>query len=321
MSHERYPRAPMALVPTPLQHLPRLSSHAGVDFWLKRDDLTGDAGLSGNKVRKLEFLMGDALARGATTVLTTGGPQSNHARATAAAAARLGLKCVLILAGRDPGQREGNLLLDELFGAEIRFPGAVTAADQERCLAEAATALEAAGERPFVIPVGGSVPLGVLGSLQCYEEMADSIAEDTWVCCATGSGGTHAGLVLGALLHGRSAVRIQGFSVWQPAADLTPTTSALVQQAAQLVDRPIPPDFALSIDDGYLGPRYGKASRAGLEAIRLLARLEGVVLDHVYTGKAMAGVLDYIDQGIISPGERVVFVHTGGWPAIFADMK
>ncbi|HLN60715.1 MAG TPA: D-cysteine desulfhydrase family protein [Symbiobacteriaceae bacterium] len=315
------PRLHLALTPTPLQHLQRLSAETGVEFWLKRDDLTGDLGLGGNKVRKLEFLLAEAVAAGATHVLTTGGPQSNHARATAAACARLGLGCVLVLAGRDPGERQGNLLLDQLYGAEIRFPGAVTAADQARCLEEAAADLATQGHRPYIIPVGGSTALGSLGSYECYAELAGVLpgSGDAWVCCASGSGGTHAGLILGALLHGR-AVRVQGFSVWQPATWLEPVTRQLAAEAGALLGHPVG-DFPVHVDDRYLAPRYGKASPAGLEAIALVARLEGVVLDHVYTGKAMAGVLDYIRTGLIPRGSRVVFVHTGGAPAVFAGMK
>lgn len=312
------PRITLAQTPTPLQHLERLSNHLGVDFWMKRDDMTGDIGLSGNKVRKLEYLMAEALDRGATHVLTTGGPQSNHARATAAVCARLGLQCVLVLAGTEPEGRTGNLLLDELFGAEIRFPGAVTAEDQARCLAEAAAELESAGARPYVVPVGGSTPLGALGSYHCYAEITGTLPGEAWVCCATGSGGTHAGLILGAALHGK-AIRVQGFSVWQPASYLEPVTAEIVRGAAALMGVPAP-EAQVNVDGAYLGPRYGKASPAGLEAIRLLARLEGIVMDHVYTGKAMAGVLDYVRKGLIPKGERVVFVHTGGAPAIFAGM-
>lgn len=312
------PRVGLALAPTPLQHLRRLSEYTGVEFWMKRDDLTGDVGLSGNKVRKLEFLLGQALADGATHVLTTGGPQSNHARATAAAAARLGLKCVLLLAGREPGARAGNLLLDELFGAKVRFPGAITPEDQARCLQEAAAELAAAGEKPYVVPIGGSTPLGTLGSYVCYAEVAAALPGYAWICCATGSGGTHAGLALGAALHG-GAVRVQGFSVWQDAGYLAPITAELARGAAELLGA-APGEMPVHIDDGYRAPRYGKASPEGLEAIRLVARLEGIVLDHIYTGKAMAGLLDYIRRGIIRQGERVVFVHTGGVPAIFAGM-
>jgi len=311
-------RISLAQAPTPLQHLPRLSAHTGIDFWMKRDDLTGDIGLSGNKVRKLEYLLAAALAQGATHVLTTGGAQSNHARATAAAAARLGLQCVLVLAGQDPGTREGNLRLDELYGADIRFPGAVTPEDQARALTQAGAELAATGARPYIVPVGGSTPLGALGSYRCYLEIAEDLPGDAWICTATGSGGTHAGLALGAALLGKAS-RVQGFSVWQSAEYLQPVTSAILAGAAALLYE-ASPQIALHIDDNYRAPRYGKSSPAGLEAIGLLARLEGIILDHVYTGKAMAGVLDYIARGIIEPGERVVFVHTGGAPAIFAGM-
>lgn len=319
MAIPRLERVPLALTPTPLQRLERLSEHTGVDFWMKRDDLTGDIGLGGNKVRKLEFLLGEALAAGATHVLTTGGPQSNHARATAAACARLGLGCVLVLAGRDPGERTGNLLLDELYGAEIRFPGAVTPADQARALDEAAAEVARAGGRPYVIPVGGSTALGSVGSYACYAEMAEALTPGTWVCTTTGSGGTHAGLLLGALSLGPS-VRVQGFSVWQSAGVLGPLVEGLVRETAELLRVTVPASFDVHVDDGYLAPRYGKASEAGLEAIALVARLEGILLDHVYTGKAMAGVLDYVRRGVIPGGARVVFVHSGGTPAIFSGI-
>lgn len=311
-------RIALAQTPTPLQHLPRLSAHTGVDFWMKRDDLTGDIGLSGNKVRKLEYLMAEALAQGATHVLTTGGPQSNHVRATAAVAARLGLKSLLVLAGQDPGTREGNLLLDELLGAEIRFPGAVTPTEQAYALAQAATELAAAGAQPYIVPLGGSTPLGALGSYQCYVEIAGELTGEAWICTATGSGGTHAGLALGAAQHGK-ATRVQGFSVWQETPSLEPITHNIVVGAGEWLG-PSRPPIPLHIDDRYRAPRYGKSSPEGLAAIRLVAALEGIILDHVYTGKAMAGVLDYIAKGIIRPGERVVFVHTGGAPAIFAGM-
>lgn len=313
-----HPTIDLALLPTPLQHLPRLSRETGVEFWFKRDDLTGDLGLAGNKARKLEYLVGEAIALGATHLLTTGGPQSNHARATAAAAARLGLKAVLLLAGKPPAARVGNLLLDDLFGAEVRFPGAITPADQQRALEAAAADLERQGFRPYLIPVGGSTPLGTLGSYQCYREMLPHLPADAWLCCTTGSGGTHAGLALGAALHG-GVKRVQAFSVWQSSDAIGPVTEHLAREAAQLLGQELPA-LTLQVDDGYLAPRYGQPSPAGNEAIRLLARLEGILLDPVYTGKAMAGVLDYIRRGIIGQGERVIFLHTGGAPALFAGL-
>lgn len=312
----RPPSVPLAMTPTPLQFMPRLSQETGVSFWVKRDDLTGDIGLGGNKVRKLEYLVAEATASGATHLLTTGGPQSNHARATAAAAVRLGLQPVLLLAGRDPGNRAGNLLLDQLYGADIRFPGAITPADQQQALEEAAAELTRQGHRPYIIPVGGSTPLGSLGPYDCYRELAGQLEEDAWICFATGSGGTHAGLALGAALHGK-ALRVQGFSVWLPAEAIGPVTERIAIETGRLLGHDLT-TLPIHVDDGYLAPRYGKSSPAGLEAIQLVARLEGILLDHVYTGKAMAGVLDYIRRGIIRPGERVVFVHTGGAPALFA---
>lgn len=310
------PRVRLARTPTPLQPLPRLSEQLGVRLWMKRDDMTGDIGLSGNKVRKLELLLAEALSWGATHLLTTGGPQSNHARATAAAAARVGLRAVLVLAGTDPGTRQGNLLLDQLFGAEIRFPGARTPEEQAEALSEVAAELEGAGARPYVIPVGGSTPLGALGSYESYREMAGQLEPGAWVCLATGSGGTHAGLALGADWL-TPQVRIQAFSVWQSAERIEAETRSIVRGSLELLESPgaVP---ALHIDDQYLAPRYGKSSAAGLEAIRLVAETEGILLDHIYTGKAMAGVLDYIRSGRIPAGSQVVFVHTGGAQALFA---
>lgn len=310
-------RLDLALTPTPLQYLSRLSAEIGHEIWMKRDDLSGDFGLSGNKVRKLEYLMADAVAQGATHVLTTGGPQSNHARATAAAAAKLGLKPLLYLAGRDPGGRSGNLLLDQLFGAEIRFLGHVGPQEQQQALEDAAAKLAAAGCKPYVIPVGGSTPLGSIGSFHCYEEIAAAAPRDAWLCCATGSGGTQAGLALGAALLGK-AVRVQGFSVWQPADTLQPVVERLAREAGALLGRQVDAVEA-HVDDAYLGPAYGRASQAGLEAIRLVARLEAILLDPVYTGKAMAGVLDYVRKGLIPPEVPIIFVHTGGAQALFAS--
>jgi D-cysteine desulfhydrase family pyridoxal phosphate-dependent enzyme len=316
-------RITLAQAPTPLQRLDRLSAHTGVEFFMKRDDMTGDIGLAGNKVRKLEYLVAQALAEGATHLLTTGGPQSNHARATATVAAKLNLSAILILAGTDPGRREGNLLLDQLVGADIRFPGAFTSEEQAHCLEEAATELRAQGAHPYVIPVGGSTPLGTLGAYRCYEEIAAALPQDAWICCATGSGGTHAGLVLGAHRLGK-AKRVQGFSVSKPSTYMVAITSNLIAGAAQLQGEPwsaTDATPAIHVDENYYAPRYGKASPEGLAAIELVARLEGIILDHVYTGKAMAGVLDYIRKGIIPQGEQVVFVHTGGAPAIFAGIN
>lgn len=310
------PRVELARTPTPLQSLSRLGEQLGVRFWMKREDMTGDIGLGGNKVRKLELLLAEALAQNATHLVTTGGPQSNHARATAAAAARVGLKSVLVLAGKDPGTRQGNLLLSQLFGAEIRFPGAITPEEQAEALGKVASELEEAGARPYVIPVGGSTPLGAFGSYESFREMAAQLEPDAWVCLATGSGGTHAGVALGAdWLTPR--VRVQAFSVWQSAERIETTTKAIILGCYEFLEAPgtVP---ALYIDDRYLAPRYGKPSPAGLEAIRMVAETEGILLDPIYTGKAMAGVIDYIRSGRIPPGSQVVFLHTGGAPALFA---
>lgn len=315
---QHLPRLRLAQTPTPLQPLPRLSAYlGGPEIWLKREDQTGDIGLGGNKARKLEFLLADAKAQGATVVLTTGGPQSNHARATAAACARLGMRCVLVLAGSAPRQQAGNLLLGALYGAEVRFPGAFTPADQAQALEDAAAELAASGERPYIIPGGGSNPLGTCGSYLAYAELREQAPNAQWLVSATGTGSTHGGLLLGKLLHG-DPVQIIGFSVWLPAAETAARTEQLVREAARLLGRPLgDPAPHLRVEDAW-HPRYGKASEAGMAALRDLARLEGIVLDPVYTGKAMAGLIQLIRAGEIGSGEQVVFLHTGGAPALFA---
>lgn len=315
---ERLARTRLALTPTPVQSLPRLSEYlGGPELWLKREDLAGDIGLGGNKVRKLEFLLGDAQAQGATVVLTTGGPQSNHARATAAACARLGLRCVLVLAGKDPGARPGNLLLNQFYGAEIRFPGAFTAEQQADALQEAAGALRARGETPYVIPGGGSNPLGTCGSYLAYQELREQLPDADWIVCATGTGGTHAGLVLGSLARNDRA-RVVAFSVWLTAREAAERTRHLVAETADLLGLPVgDPTPRIRVEDAWQ-PRYGKESAEGLTAIREIARLEGILLDHIYTGKAMAGLIRLIRAGEIKTGEKVLFLHTGGAPALFA---
>lgn len=315
---EDLPRLPLAHVPTPVQFLPRFTSHlGGPEIWLKRDDLTGGTGLGGNKVRKLEFLLAEAQRSGASVVLTTGGPQSNHARATAAACARAGLRCVLVLAGKDPGARQGNLLLNALFGAEVRFPGAFTAPEQAEALEAAASDLRRNGETPYIIPGGGSNPLGTCGSYESYRELREQLPDCAWIACATGTGGTHAGLVLGKLLHG-DRTGIVGLSVWLPARQVARRTAELVTAAAALMGASVAdPSPHIRVEDAF-HPRYGRASREGLEMLQALARLEGVALDHIYTAKAMAGLVRLIRAGEISKSDRVVFLHTGGTPALFA---
>ncbi|MCR4397893.1 MAG: D-cysteine desulfhydrase family protein [Firmicutes bacterium] len=314
------PRTRLASLPTPLEPAPRLGEAlGGLRLFVKRDDNTGLAG-GGNKARKLEFLMAEAVARGCNTVITSGGIQSNHARMTAAAARKLGMKPVLVLEGRAPGTAKGNLLLDRIFGAQVEF--VAEGADLERESARMADEVTGAGGKPYVIPVGGSNPTGCLGYLLAAVELVEQAVQMgidmDQVFIAAGSGGTMAGLVLGLKVLAPGTV-VRGISVSRPADALKCRVSGLAQETARLVGLPvrIEPD-EIHVDDSFIGEGYGIPTTDGLDAIRLTAACEGIVLDPVYTGKAMAGLVDYARRGLIGPRETVVFVHTGGTPGVFA---
>lgn len=326
-SLDQLPRLRLQHAPTPLEPLPRLTEAlGGPQLWIKRDDCTGLA-LGGNKVRKLEFLLGDALAQGADTIITAGGPQSNHARQTAAAAARLGLDCVLVLtdavAGRDPSYHaSGNLLLDELFGARIELhPGT---ADPDVEMARVAEECRAEGGTPYVVPVGGSNALGLLGYVDAARELVDQ-AHDlgvafTHVALASGSGGTHAGLALGLSFCARPAPTI-GYCISRTSEEQRPRVEGLMQRGAELMGV-VPPsreylDEMLVLEDGVVGEGYGLPTAGMVEALQLAASRDAIVLDPVYTGKAMAGLIAGIRAGRFRPDDVVVFLHTGGAPALF----
>jgi D-cysteine desulfhydrase family pyridoxal phosphate-dependent enzyme len=308
-----------------LEPLPRLSAAVGgPQLWAKRDDCTGLA-LGGNKVRKLEYLLGEALAQGADTVITAGGFQSNHARQTAAAAARLGLRCLLILIdwvpGRAPAYRtNGNLILDDLFGARVELrPGT---ADVDAEMTRAAERYVVEGRKPYIIPMGGSSALGLIGYVQAARELLEQArvqrVEFTHVVLASASGGTHAGLALGLALEGSNAPVI-GYCVAHASADLRPRIAALVRHGAELlgVDSPLTAED-LVLEDGVVGQGYGVPTPAMAEAVRLVASQEGLVLDPVYTGKAMAGLIAGVRAGRYRSGDVVIFLHTGGTPGLFA---
>ncbi|MFH1177567.1 MAG: pyridoxal-phosphate dependent enzyme [Acidobacteriota bacterium] len=310
------PRVNLAHLPTPIEPLKRLGAElGGPRLYVKRDDLTGLA-TGGNKARKLEFLLADALAQGADTVVTCGAAQSNQARQAAAAAARLGLGCVLVLlrpAGGGPPQ--GNWLLDELLGAEIRW-----AEDWTRLGAAAeavAEELREAGRKPYLVPYGASNGYGVLGYVAALEEIA-AAGRFGHIVVASSSGGTQAGLVLGARLLGYP-VRVLGISIDSGAAELQATVAELANEAAALLGANLsvrPAEVAVNAD--YLGGGYGVVGEREREAILLAARTEGLVLDPVYTGRALGGLADLIRRGAFPREESVLFVHTGGIPALFA---
>jgi len=331
----RHPRVPLSPWPTPLEECPRLSAAlGGPHLWVKRDDLTG-LGLGGNKVRKLEYLLGEAVRKGCDTVITTGSLQSNHARLTAAACRRLGLEVTLVLEpGVDPSGRprdprdlpplQGNILLDRLFGAEV----VISEDDSEEALTEkmdeVASSLAARGRRPYVIPLGGTNPVGVLGYVQAALEIAWQASSNgivfDHVLVATGSGGTQAGLHLGLALF-MPGVTVHGVTVSREAEASARRVDGLVADTADflgLSSNPAPPAV---VHGGYVGEGYGIPTEAGWEAIVLAARTEGLVLDPVYTGKALSGLVGLIRTGRLGPSERVLFVHTGGAPGLMAQAE
>ena len=287
-------------------------------LFVKRDDQTGLA-TGGNKTRKLELLVAEALQQGADTLVTTGAPQSNHCRQTAAAAARAGLACTLVLGGNAPMLEGGNLLLDRLFGAEIVFAGPV---DRLDVMQQVVDELAAGGRHPYAITYGGSSPLGAAAYALAMEELLDQctargIAPDH-VVVGSSSGGTQAGMVAGARALS-AAVQIHGISIDLAEATLVANLMALGQQTADLLALDLKlarQDF--TVHDAYLGGGYGVLGVAEREAIGLLARSEGLLADPVYTGRALAGLLDLVRQGRFAAAETVVFWHTGGLPAIFA---
>jgi D-cysteine desulfhydrase family pyridoxal phosphate-dependent enzyme len=316
-----YSRFFLADLPTPLEWMTRLSEHlAGPEIWIKRDDQTGLA-TGGNKTRKLELLIADALAHEANVVLTAGAAQSNHCRQTAAAAARAGLGCVLVLRGKaiPREQWRGNLLLDDLLGARISWAGTDDVVD---ALQAATEAERAAGQKPYAIPVGGSNAVGAAAYALAFEELWGQMAAQgvdfDRVLFASGSGGTQAGLVVGAKACGYEG-QVLGISVSRTSEQLSQKVSVLLgPTAAGLgLDLAFSPED-VQVNDDYLAGGYGVLTAAEREAVRLVARKEGLLLDPVYTGKAMAGLLGLVRRGEIGAGERVLFWHTGGTPALFA---
>ncbi len=321
---EALPRFPLAALPTPLEEAPRLSEVlGGPRIWFKRDDNTGLA-MGGNKARKLEFIVADALTRGADLLITTGGPQSNHCRMTAAAARRAGLEALLVLEGVVPAGVGGNLLLDSILGARVEFFAAGDEAAMARHLEDRARALAADGRRPYVIPMGGSVPAGAVGyALAVRELVAQAEAAGVRFSRAffpAGSGGTQAGLLAGGRLYAPH-LRFEGVAVSQASAERQPGVARLAAETlARLGPEAGPGRFdpgQVIIHGDYVGPGYGELYPEVVEAIRLVARTEGVLLDPVYTGKAMAGLVDLVRRGAVGREETVVFWHTGGAPALF----
>ncbi len=316
----RFPRLEFIGAPTPLEYLPRFSDYLGREIYIKRDDTTPMA-MGGNKLRKLEFLAADALREGADTLVTAGAIQSNHVRQTAAVAAKLGLKCVALLENPIGTRAEnyltnGNRLMLDLFDAEIEMCDALHSPDQQ--LEEIATRLEVQGFRPYVIPVGGSNALGALGYVESALEIAqqcEGAVNVSSVVVASGSAGTHAGLAVG-LEQVMPDVDLIGVTVSRTIAQQLPKVEALQQAVAQSLS--VSANNPIMLWDDYFAPGYGQPNEEGLEAIKLLARLEGILLDPVYTGKAMAGLIDGVAQKRFKDDGPIIFIHTGGAPALFA---
>jgi len=324
----QYPsRLPLARTPTPTEPLKRFSERLGVNMHIKRDDLTG-AELSGNKVRKLEFVLAEALDQGADAVLTCGGAQSNHCRATAVAAARLGLGCRLLLRTPDPSNPppcEGNVLLDRMAGAGIVWISPEEYRRRGEFFEREASALRQQGRKPYVIPEGASNALGAWGYIRAMEEIARDLAElpggqdrETTIVHAAGSGGTTAGLILGKKLLGLD-VRAVGINVSDDRDYFVDVIGGICEA---WIERHRPGfhfsrEKDLEIVDGYVGRGYGIAGAEELELIRTVARTEGIFLDPVYTGKAFYGMVQELVRDPVCFGERIVFLHTGGIFGLF----
>jgi D-cysteine desulfhydrase family pyridoxal phosphate-dependent enzyme len=319
----KYPtRISLAHLPTPLERMERLTRHlGGPELYIKRDDQTGLA-TGGNKTRKLEFLVANALAQGCDHLITTGAPQSNHCRQTAAAAARCGLGCSLILRGYPPDNLTGNLLLDNLLGAHLYW-------EQDRSnkevVAEISHEIQAMGHKPYTIPLGGSNVMGATGYVLAMEELMDQLTAEKifidFIVFASSSGGTQAGLVVGAEVTGYRG-KILGISVDHPADELKTQVAALATATATHLGLGMLPTVErVEVNDDYIGEGYARVGEMEREAIRMVAQQEGILLDPVYTGRAMGGLIDLIRWGAFTRGQSVLFWHTGGTAALpaFAD--
>jgi D-cysteine desulfhydrase len=323
MKLEALPRRRYTLHQTPIQRLSRLGAQLGIDLWIKRDDLTGLAG-GGNKTRKLEFLVADALTQGADTLITVGAVQSNHCRLTLAAAAHEGLKCRLVLEQRVAGSyrkaASGNNFLFDLLGAET-LTIVEGGSDLAGAMEAEAEKLKAKGRKGYVIPGGGSNALGAMGYVVCAREILAQaldmgLAFDEFVV-ASGSAGTHAGLLVG-FTAGNAGAPLTGINVRRPRAEQEGNVHKLAVEAAAFAGLPAPLRESVVALDEWVGPGYSIPTDEMVEAVRMFARLEGVLLDPVYTGKAAAGLIGLARRGHFRKGAKVLFVHTGGAPSLFA---
>ena len=310
------PKLQFAHLPTPVEAMPRLTAALkGPHLLVKRDDQTGLA-FGGNKTRKLEYLLADAREKGAQTLITAGAVQSNHCRQTVAAAARFGLDCILVLFGDPPDPPDGNHLLHHLLGAEIVF---TTRDSIEQRLEATLELARVEGRKPYLIPYGGSNPVGAMGYVNAMLELTEQDVHPDWIVFPSSSGGTQAGMLVGAQVSGYKG-KILGISVDEPEAVLKPRVADLATATAAYIGK----DWTFTsedvlVNDAYTGEGYAVMGVPEIDAIRLFAKQEALLLDPVYTGRAAAGLIDLIRKGYFEPSETVLFWHTGGGPALFAS--
>lgn len=309
---EDFPRIPLGVLPTPIQKLENISRILGTNVWIKRDDMTG-IGLGGNKVRKLEFLLADAKNKGAEIVFTTGGAQSNHAMLTAACCKKLGMTPILILKKRGVTDRKGNILLEYLMNTDVRF---LDTGDSQEVYKEMDRVGQESGKVYYKIPTGGSNALGALGYVNCVKEISEQTdVHFDYICCAEGSGGTHAGVAMGAKLF-MPDTKVIGMMVdTDPFEEIT---TNIMKGLAELLEL----DFVPTVDDVHLvdvcGEGYAIASPEGNAAIRMMAENEGLFLDPVYTGKAFGGLIKMAREGKFKPDDNILYLYSGGAGGLFA---
>ena len=309
---EDFPRIPLGVLPTPIQKLENISRILGTNVWIKRDDMTG-IGLGGNKVRKLEFLLADAKNKGAEIVFTTGGAQSNHAMLTAACCKKLGMTPILILKKRGVTDRKGNILLEYLMNTDVRF---LDTGDSQEVYKEMDRVGQESGKVYYKIPTGGSNALGALGYVNCVKEISEQTdMHFDYICCAEGSGGTHAGVAMGAKLF-MPDTKVIGMMVdTDPFEEIT---TNIMKGLAELLEL----DFVPTVDDVHLvdvcGEGYAIASPEGNAAIRMMAENEGLFLDPVYTGKAFGGLIKMAREGKFKPDDNILYLYSGGAGGLFA---
>ncbi len=316
----RMPSVALAHYPTPIEEAARLGAAigGGVRLLVKRDDAIS-FGFGGNKVRKIEMVAARARAEGADLLITTGGVQSNHCRVTAAAAARLGMRSVIVANGAAPPRLSGNALLDSMYGAEVRY--VATREERARAMEQAAAEWRARGAHPFVIPLGASTPLGALGFARAVDELVSQMpAPPDFIFHSTSSGGTQAGLVAGCAMHGLDT-RVVGISADESVAGIQATVKEIVAGMGDLLDidgAALAASCAVEADDRFIGDGYGVPTDQSREAQALMAASEALIVDHTYTAKALVGLIAWVREGRVPAGATVLFWHTGGQVGVFA---